>query len=157
MMSLPNASVTSKSISVITYSSTTTRLKLKTEFSFHKTHIFYSLYPKSLIMVVCVICPHSSSYRITILQHRLLCPSIKSFFSAPTMVVLLWRTNDPFHTWNISSARLYMRIKLCSAQQAVTISHCLEREKECISFRIGNLAFNMPKHHSITIRNDECL
>ena len=84
MMSLSNASITSKSISVTTYSSTTTRLKLKTEFSFHKTHIFYSLFPKGSIMVACVICPHNNNYRITILRHRLLCPSIKSFFSAPT-------------------------------------------------------------------------
>ena len=50
-----------------------------------------------------------------------------------------------------------MRIKLCSAQQAVTISRCLEIEKECILVKTENLTFNMPKHHSITIRNEECL
>ena len=43
------------------------------------------------------------------------------------------------------------------AQQAIIISHCLEIKKECISVKIGNLAFNTPKHRSITIRNEECL
>ena len=84
MMLLPNASITSKSSFVTTYSSTKTRLKLKTDFLFRNIHIFYSLFPKSSIMVACVICPHSNNYRITILRHRLLCLSIKRFFSAPT-------------------------------------------------------------------------
>ena len=67
MMLLPNASITSKSSFVTTYSSTKTRLKLKTDFLFRNIHIFYSLFPKSSIMVAYVICPHSSSYRIMIL------------------------------------------------------------------------------------------
>ena len=83
MMSLPNASITSIYFCHNIFFNKT-RLKLKTEFEYCNIHIFYSLFPKSSITVACVICPHSNSYRIMILLHCSLCPSIKSFFNAPT-------------------------------------------------------------------------
>ena len=138
------------------------RPTVSTTLQCHVIHRY--ILPQSSISVGCVIYSHSSGYRIIISSHGSLCPRIKSFFIAPIascasliVLTLLLCTSDLSHTWNISSSRLYMRIKLCSAQQAVIISCCLDYEKECISFRMGNLAFNMPKHRSITIHNDECL
>ena len=120
MMSLPNASITSIYF-CHTYSSTKTRLKLKTEFEYCNIHIFCSLFPKSLITIACVIFLHSSSYHprysdIARCARAIKTSSVPSLpiRVAPAMVVSLLCTNDPSHTWNISSARLYMWIKLCS-------------------------------------------
>ena len=140
MMLLPNASITSKSSFVTTYSSTKTRLKLKTDFLFRNIHIFYSLFPKSSIMVAYVICPHSSSYRIMILWQSSLCSSIKSFFSAPTAYACSSRYGcvTVTHKWSFPHMEHFIRsvIHADKVVQCTASGHNqpLSREGEGVHF-----------------------
>ena len=87
-------------------------------------------------MVACVLCPHIAT-EISSQNRDMACCAwglkASSFLPLPTLAPLEVLASPgsrscPFHAWNISSAWLYMWIKLCNAQQAMMINCCLDCE-----------------------------